>query len=127
MDVIGGRPYLGGACANVAVGVARAGALVALAGGVGADPNGDWIASGLRAEGIVMDWFDRDPGVTTPVATVAVAQDGEPTFTFVGESLAPGVRPGRANRGGLRGVRVALRHLEHPAGERRAGRDRGGP
>ena len=70
---------------------------MALAGGVGADPNGDWIASGLRAEGIVMDWFDRDPGVTTPVATVAVAQDGEPTFTFVGESLAPGV-PGLAGR-----------------------------
>lgn len=91
VDVIDGRRHLGGCCTNVAVGAARRGAPVALAGGVGTDSDGDWLVDQLRAEGVRLDWFGRDHAWRTPVATVATGPNGEPAFDFAGDRLAPGV------------------------------------
>src|SRR3954454_23186234 len=64
-------PHFGGAPANVAVVAARLGARVALAGGVGADPWGDWLARRLDAEGVELEDLLRVPGGRAPGAVVA--------------------------------------------------------
>jgi sugar/nucleoside kinase (ribokinase family) len=83
--------HVGGAPANVAVAAARAGAAVALAGGVGDDAWGAWLSERLAAEGVDLRWFARAPGVRTPLAFVRVDAAAEPHFEFVGDHLAPGV------------------------------------
>lgn len=80
-------PHFGGAPANVAVTAARAGAQVALAGGVGDDGWGAWLTERLRAEGVGLDFFAQVPGLRTPVAFVTVDASGEPDFLFHPEDL----------------------------------------
>jgi fructokinase len=81
-------PHFGGAIANVAVTAARRGADVALAGGVGDDPWGRWLAARLAAEGVALDHFRLLPGRPTPVAFVTVDRDGQPTSTLYGEGFS---------------------------------------
>jgi fructokinase len=78
-------PHVGGAAAAVAVGAARRGADVALAGGAGDDAWGGWLRERLEAEGVVLDHFGCEPGPATPVAFVTVDADGVPTSTVYGE------------------------------------------
>jgi sugar/nucleoside kinase (ribokinase family) len=80
-------PHFGGAPANVAVTAARAGAAVALAGGVGDDGWGAWLAERLHAEGVDLSFFARVPGLRTPVSFVTVDAAGEPAFLFHPEGL----------------------------------------
>jgi fructokinase len=80
-------PRFGGATANVAVMAARHGADVALAGGAGADPWGEWLLDRLREEGVATDWFALVPGLATPIAFATIAPDGEPTFLIYGEGI----------------------------------------
>lgn len=80
-------PHFGGATANVAVGAARAGADVALAGGAGDDAWGSWLRDRLAAEGVDLEWFGLIAGATTPVAFVTVAGDGEPSFSVYGDAI----------------------------------------
>jgi fructokinase len=84
-------PRFGGAPANVAVTAARRGADVALAGGVGTDPWGSWLADRLEAEGVVLDWFDRREAVSTPVAFVTVDEAAQPSFAIYGAGLADAI------------------------------------
>ncbi|MCW2953028.1 MAG: PfkB domain protein, partial [Conexibacter sp.] len=83
--------HVGGAPANVAVAAARAGAAVALAGGVGDDAWGAWLSERLAADGVDLRWFGHASGVRTPLAFVRVDAAAEPQFEFVGDRLAPGV------------------------------------
>jgi sugar/nucleoside kinase (ribokinase family) len=81
-------PHFGGAVANVAVAAARSGAAVALAGGAGDDAWGSWLRERLRGEGVDVSRFTLIAGSQTPLAIVAVAGDGEPTYEIYGETIA---------------------------------------
>jgi sugar/nucleoside kinase (ribokinase family) len=87
VEADGFRPHFGGAAANVAVGAARAGADVALAGGAGDDAWGAWLLSRLEDEGVGLEWFDLLPGVLTPVAFVAIDEGGEPSYAIYGDTI----------------------------------------
>jgi len=84
-------PHCGGAPANAAVAAARCGARVSLAGGVGDDAWGDWLASRLSSHGVGLEWFERLPGFPTPLAFVLVNDAGEPDFIIYGEGIEAGV------------------------------------
>ena len=84
-------PRFGGAIANVAVTAARRGADVALAGGVGTDPWGDWLAERLAAEGVDLTWFERRDALRTPLAFVTLDEAAQPSFAFYGDALGAGV------------------------------------
>lgn len=78
-------PAFGGVAANVAVVAARHGADVALAGGAGDDPWGDWLRGRLEREGVDTRWFARADGARTRLAFVAVDAHGEPRYDLYGE------------------------------------------
>jgi fructokinase len=84
-------PHFGGALANVAVAAARAGAEAALAGGVGADPWGEWLAARLAAEGVDLTWLSHVEGIQTPVAFVTFDRHREPSFEIYGDGIAAGM------------------------------------
>lgn len=90
-DATSFHPHFGGAVANVAVGAARRGAAVALAGGVGDDAWGRWLRDRLEAEGVDLEWFRLLAGEPTPVAFVTVDAGGEPSFAIYGETIAAAV------------------------------------
>lgn len=81
-------PHFGGAAANVAVNAARAGGRVALAGGAGQDPWGQWLLERLRSEGVDTRFFALDQGRQTPVAFATVTAQGEPSFAIYGEGIS---------------------------------------
>jgi sugar/nucleoside kinase (ribokinase family) len=80
-------PHFGGSVANVAVTAARHGARVTLASGAGGDPWGRWLRDRLEREGVDLSQFSLLAGVLTPVAIVAVAPTGEPSYQIYGESI----------------------------------------
>jgi len=80
-------PHFGGAVANVAVGAARQGATVELAGGAGDDAWGGWLRDRLEREGVGLEWFAALPDVATPVAFVTVDEHGEPSYAIYGDSI----------------------------------------
>ena len=80
-------PHFGGAVANVAVGAARKGARVALAGGAGDDPWGHWLHDRLEREEVDLDWFELRAGVLTPIAFVTVDIHGEPSYVIYGDTI----------------------------------------
>jgi sugar/nucleoside kinase (ribokinase family) len=80
-------PHFGGAVANVAVGAARQGAAVALAGGAGDDPWGRWLRARLADEGVGLEWFGLLGGVATPVAFVTVDAHAEPSYAIYGDTI----------------------------------------
>ena len=84
-------PHFGGSVANVAVGAARLGARVALAGGAGDDPWGHWVRDRLEAEGVGLEWFSLLPAAPTPVAFVTVDAQGEPSYVIYNETLGAAV------------------------------------
>src|SRR5688572_26585330 len=84
-------PHCGGAVANAAVTAARCGADVSLAGGVGDDPWGDWIAERLRSYGVGLRWLARMPHFPTPLAFVLVNESAEPDFIVYGEAIEAGI------------------------------------
>lgn len=82
-------PHAGGALANVAVAVSRSGAPAALAGGVGDDQWGRWLATGLESEGVSTRWLARLAHADTPVGIVIFGPDNEPRFQIYGEHIGP--------------------------------------
>lgn len=87
LDADSFRPHPGGALANVAVAVARAGEESALLGGVGDDTWGRWMLSRLEAEGVDTRWVVRVDGQPTPLAVVTLDGDREPAFQVYGEGI----------------------------------------
>jgi len=82
-------PHPGGALANVAVAVARAGCASALIGGVGGDGWGCWLGEVLEGEGVSTEWLATLDGADTPVALVEFGPDNEPSFQVYGEHIGP--------------------------------------
>jgi len=80
-------PHPGGALANVAVAARRAGADVALLGGVGEDDWGRWLRERLWSEGVDVRWLATVDGVATPVAFVTFNWDREPSFAVYGDAI----------------------------------------
>jgi sugar/nucleoside kinase (ribokinase family) len=79
-------PHFGGAVANVAVGAAREGAAVALAGGAGDDPWGRWLRARLDREGVGLEWFGLLGDIATPIVFVTLDGGGEPTYAVYGDT-----------------------------------------
>jgi len=91
-DVDAFAPYAGGVAANVAVAAARAGAAVALAGGAGDDPWGNWLHDRLAAENVDLRWFGLVDGLRTALAFVTLDERGEPTYELCGDGVAATLR-----------------------------------
>ncbi len=81
-------PHFGGAVANVAVVARRHGADVAFAGGAGDDAWGAWLRDRLVAEGVDVSWFALLEGMQTPLSTVTVDADAQPSFSIYGDTIA---------------------------------------
>jgi len=81
------RPHPGGALANVAVAVARAGGETALLSGLGDDAWGRWMRGRLEEEGVATRWVATLEGRPTPLAIVTFDRDGEPAFQVYGEGI----------------------------------------
>jgi sugar/nucleoside kinase (ribokinase family) len=81
-------PHSGGAVANVALVAARLGAHIALAGGAGSDDWGRWLRRRLSDAGIDLSFFELIEGSQTPIAAVAIGDDGDATYHIYGEQLA---------------------------------------
>jgi sugar/nucleoside kinase (ribokinase family) len=82
-------PHLGGAPTNVAVVAAALGAEVSVAGGVGTDQWGDWLARRLREEGVGLRHWQRLEGVPTVVAFIVIDEDAVPEYLIYGDGLGP--------------------------------------
>lgn len=81
---------LGGAPANVAVGLARLGARVGLMTLVGADEFGRFVRRKLGEEGVVVDAVGTHRTARTGVTFVSIGPSGERSFLFYrGTGLAP--------------------------------------
>jgi fructokinase len=74
--------HLGGAPANVAVGVARLGRKVGLCALVGRDDFGDFLHDALVAVGVDTRGLGRHPTARTGVTFVSVDERGERSFSF---------------------------------------------
>ena len=101
-------PHFGGSVANVALMAARAGARMALAGGVGADEWGGWLRGQLERAGVDLRHIKLIENMTTPLALTTVDHAGQPTFRLYGEARATvvdalrgGVEQAVAESGGL--------------------------
>ncbi|MDE3132649.1 MAG: hypothetical protein KGL15_01140 [Acidobacteriota bacterium] len=81
-------PHFGGSVGNVALMAARAGARIALAGGVGADEWGGWLRGQLERAGVDLRHFKLIEDMPTPLALTTVDNAGRPTFRLYGETLA---------------------------------------
>ncbi|HKG34862.1 MAG TPA: carbohydrate kinase [Solirubrobacterales bacterium] len=80
--------YPGGALANVAVAIRRAGAPAALLGGVGDDPWGSWLRERIGDEDVDTGWVASVEGLPTPLALATFGRDGEPVFQIYGDSIS---------------------------------------
>lgn len=76
------RPCLGGAPANVAVGVARLGGRSALVGVTGSDEFGCFLKDGLAAEGVDVSWLRQTEEGKTGLGFVSLTRAGERSFSF---------------------------------------------
>ena len=76
-------PKAGGAPANVAVGVQRAGRSAAFIGMVGADEFGDGLRRTLASEGVDVRYLLTDPLGQTTLALVSLTDSGSPHFLFL--------------------------------------------
>ena len=73
---------MGGAPANVAVGVARLGGSAAFIGCVGGDPFGEFLAAALRSEGVATGGLQTTAAARTTLAFVSLDAAGERSFSF---------------------------------------------
>lgn len=81
-DVDSWTPHLGGAPANVAVGVARLGGRAALVAVTGGDEFGAFLVERLRREGVDARFVRRAPGRRTGLGFVSLTRAGERSFVF---------------------------------------------
>jgi fructokinase len=77
----------GGALANVAVAVRRAGRSAALAGGCGDDEWGAYLRDALRREGVDLSMHTVTPGASTPFAFATLDEAHEPSFRIHGDGI----------------------------------------
>lgn len=82
-------PHPGGAVANVAMAISRAGGESALLGGVGDDIWGRWLRRRLTEAGVHVGWMASVPDLDSPLAVVIFDQSGEPAFQVYGAGIEP--------------------------------------
>ncbi|MEW6433088.1 MAG: carbohydrate kinase [Myxococcota bacterium] len=97
-DVKRWTPCLGGAPANVAVGLARLGARAAIVGVTGDDEFGAFLHQGLAREGVDVSCFRREPGAKTGLGFVSLTRSGERSFVFYRDHTAEKHLTGRDTR-----------------------------
>ncbi len=85
-------PHPGGAVANVAVAIARAGGESALLGGVGDDIWGRWLRERLSEAGVHVGWIASVTELDSPIAVITFDLQGEPTFQVYGAAIEPTMR-----------------------------------
>ena len=81
-DVTRWQPCLGGAPANVAVGLARLGRRSALVGATGLDEFGHFLREGLLREGVDVSALRQTDEGKTGLGFVSLTRSGERSFTF---------------------------------------------
>ena len=81
-------PHFGGTVASVALMAARAGARMALAGGVGDDEWGGWLRGQLDRAGVDLRHFKLIEDMPTPLALTTVNGNGEPTRRVYAHAIA---------------------------------------
>lgn len=81
-------PCLGGAPANVAVGLSRLGAKSALVGVTGGDEFGHFLHDGLAKEGVDVSRLRREVGGKTGLGFVSLTAAGERSFVFYRDHTA---------------------------------------
>ncbi|WP_445397882.1 aminoimidazole riboside kinase [Zobellella sp. An-6] len=81
-------PCVGGAPANVAVGIRRLGVASAFVGRLGRDPFGDMIIDTLAREGVATSWVRQDARLPTSSTLVALDARGERSFFFLAQQSA---------------------------------------
>lgn len=81
-------PHFGGAVASVALMAARAGARMALAGGVGDDDWGRWLRGQLERSGVDLRHFKLIEDMPTPLALTTVDHAGQPTRRMYADAIA---------------------------------------
>lgn len=84
-DVARWSPRIGGAPANVAVGVARLSGRSALVGVTGGDEFGHFLREGLAKEGVDVSHLRLEPGGRTGLGFVSLTRAGERSFVFFRE------------------------------------------
>jgi fructokinase len=87
-DVKRWTPCLGGAPANVAVGLARLGGRAALVGVTGGDEFGAFLRQGLAREGVDVSRLRRLAGAKTGLGFVSLTRSGERSFVFYRDHTA---------------------------------------
>ncbi len=107
--------FAGGKGANQASAAARLGARVALVGRVGQDGPGDWVVGQLNAAGVDTGAVGHDPGATTGIALITVADEGQNTIVLVpGANGAFEIEWLDRQHATLAGARFVLLQLEIP-------------
>lgn len=81
IDVVDGRPHVGGSPLNVAVGLARLGLATTLYSRIGADPYGDLIVDHLLHAGVTLGEGFVDTGRTSS-AIATLDDEGRATYEF---------------------------------------------
>lgn len=99
-DVKQWTPCLGGAPANVAVGLARLGAASALVGVTGDDEFGHFLKNGLAREGVVVKHLRQTSEGKTGLGFVSLTHSGERSFTFYRTRAAETFLDSRDTHGG---------------------------
>jgi fructokinase len=120
-DVKRWTPCLGGAPANVAVGLARLGAKSALVGVTGGDEFGAFLRAGLGREGVDVSCLRAVPGGKTGLGFVSLTASGERSFVFYRDHSAEkrldrsDTKAARALLHGATVVHVGTNSLVEPA------------
>jgi fructokinase len=94
-DVEDWKRCVGGAPANVAVGLARLGAQVALCGCTGDDEFGHFLKGALAAEGVEVSGLRQTTEGKTGLGFISLDQNGERSFTFYRVNAAEYLVDGR--------------------------------
>ncbi len=106
-DVTGWRPCLGGAPANVTVGLARLGARSALVGVTGRDEFGSFLKEGLAREGVDVSGLRQTDEGKTGLGFVSLTNEGERSFTFYRTRAAETFLDSRDTRASKQALSVA--------------------
>ena len=85
--------HCGGALANVAVSIVRAGGRAQIACGVGDDEFGELLRERLGAEGVGLGLMATVAGMQTPFAFVRFDSSGEPSYDIHGVGIDAGFEP----------------------------------
>jgi sugar/nucleoside kinase (ribokinase family) len=107
-DAANFETHFGGALANVAVAIRRAGAPAALAGGCGDDDWGRFLRDRLLSEGVELGFHSSLPGLPTPYAFATLDAALEPTFRIQAEGIVEGIAALSGRERELAGIAAAV-------------------